>query len=193
MARSLAASTACGFITSASRCRARPLSSPPYRRMRFRSPRAPLSIENTGSTPLRFLEVFRSGYYVDIPLAQWLALTPPELVSASAHPRWGSRFVRCPLLALSGHPSLQRTCPLSGVKRTWRFALHMSAFDPKRTFAKIGLRLSYVWCPIPQDARFLSDQGCRVWSSIRMSEEMLWPCPQYEADSVRPLGLSGLS
>ena len=24
-------------------------------------------------------------------------------------------------------------CPLSGVKRTCRFALHMSAFDPKRT------------------------------------------------------------
>ena len=36
----LAASTACGFITSVSRCKARPLSSPPYRRTRFRSPRA---------------------------------------------------------------------------------------------------------------------------------------------------------
>jgi hypothetical protein len=29
-------------------------------------------------------------------------------------------LLRCtsPLLALSGHPSLQRTCPLSGVKQT---------------------------------------------------------------------------
>ncbi len=44
-------------------------------------------------------------------------------------------FSRCPLLAQSGHPYLQRTCPLSGVKRTCRFALHMSAFDPKRTLA----------------------------------------------------------
>jgi hypothetical protein len=26
-----------------------------------------------------------------------------------------------------------------------------------------------------------------------MPEEMLWPCPQYEAASVRPPGLSGLS
>ena len=26
-------------------------------------------------------------------------------------------------------------CPLSGAKRTCRFALHMSAFDPKRTSA----------------------------------------------------------
>src|SRR5215813_14732380 len=26
-------------------------------------------------------------------------------------------------------------CPLSGVKRTWLFALRMSAFDPKRTHA----------------------------------------------------------
>ena len=36
-------------------------------------------------------------------------------------------------MALSGHRSLHRTRPLSGVKRTCRFALHMSAFDPKRT------------------------------------------------------------
>src|SRR5262245_63390933 len=39
-----------------------------------------------------------------------------------------------PLLAQSRHPCLRRTCPLSGVKRTCRFALHISAFDPKRTF-----------------------------------------------------------
>jgi oxalate decarboxylase len=39
-------------------------------------------IENTGSTPLRFLEVFKSNYYADVSLNQWLALTPPELVRA---------------------------------------------------------------------------------------------------------------
>jgi oxalate decarboxylase len=39
-------------------------------------------IENTGTTPVRFLEVFRSGYYADVSLNQWLALTPPELVQA---------------------------------------------------------------------------------------------------------------
>jgi oxalate decarboxylase len=39
-------------------------------------------IENTGSTPLRFLEVFKSSYYVDVSLNQWLALTPPELLKA---------------------------------------------------------------------------------------------------------------
>src|SRR5262249_19026848 len=38
-----------------------------------------------------------------------------------------------PLLAQSGHFYLHRKCPLSGVKRTCPFALHMSAFDPKRT------------------------------------------------------------
>lgn len=37
-------------------------------------------VENTGDTPLRFLEVFKSSYYADISLNQWLALTPPELV-----------------------------------------------------------------------------------------------------------------
>ena len=39
-------------------------------------------IENTGTTPLRFLEVFKSSYYADVSLNQWLALTPPELVKA---------------------------------------------------------------------------------------------------------------
>ncbi|MGA9083531.1 MAG: hypothetical protein WB390_13845, partial [Pseudolabrys sp.] len=35
-------------------------------------------------------------------------------------------------VAQSGHPELQRTGPLLGVKRTCPFALQMSAFDPKR-------------------------------------------------------------
>jgi oxalate decarboxylase len=39
-------------------------------------------VENTGSTPLRFLEIFKSSYYADVSLNQWMALTPPELVSA---------------------------------------------------------------------------------------------------------------
>jgi len=39
-------------------------------------------IENTGTVPLRFLEVFKSSYYADVSLNQWLALTPPELVRA---------------------------------------------------------------------------------------------------------------
>lgn len=39
-------------------------------------------IENTGSTPLRFLEMFKSSYYADVSLDQWMALTPPELLEA---------------------------------------------------------------------------------------------------------------
>lgn len=39
-------------------------------------------IENTGTTTLRFLEIFRSDYFADISLAQWLAFTPHELVRA---------------------------------------------------------------------------------------------------------------
>jgi oxalate decarboxylase len=39
-------------------------------------------IENTGATPLRFLEVFKSSYYADVSLDTWMALTPPELVQA---------------------------------------------------------------------------------------------------------------
>jgi oxalate decarboxylase len=37
-------------------------------------------LENTGTTTLRFLEMFKSSYYADVSLNQWLALTPPELV-----------------------------------------------------------------------------------------------------------------
>jgi oxalate decarboxylase len=39
-------------------------------------------VENTGSTPVRYLEVFKSSYYADVSLNQWMALTPPELVEA---------------------------------------------------------------------------------------------------------------
>ncbi|HEY4032776.1 MAG TPA: oxalate decarboxylase family bicupin [Ktedonobacteraceae bacterium] len=39
-------------------------------------------VENTGNTPLRFLEMFKSNRYADISLNQWMALTPPELVQA---------------------------------------------------------------------------------------------------------------
>ena len=39
-------------------------------------------VENTGTTPLRFLEMFKSSYYADVSLDQWIALTPPQLVEA---------------------------------------------------------------------------------------------------------------
>jgi oxalate decarboxylase len=42
-------------------------------------------VENTGDTPLRFLEIFNSSRYADLSLEQWLALTPPELVEAHLH------------------------------------------------------------------------------------------------------------
>ena len=39
-------------------------------------------IENTGDEPLRFLEMFRSSYFADVSLNQWIALTTPKLVQA---------------------------------------------------------------------------------------------------------------
>lgn len=39
-------------------------------------------VENTGTTTLRFLEVFRTNHYADVSLAQWLAFTPAALVHA---------------------------------------------------------------------------------------------------------------
>ncbi|MFN8589944.1 MAG: oxalate decarboxylase family bicupin [Thermomicrobiales bacterium] len=42
-------------------------------------------LENTGDGPLRVLEMFRSDRFEDVSLAQWLGLTPPELVQAHLH------------------------------------------------------------------------------------------------------------
>jgi len=39
-------------------------------------------IENTGDTDLIFLEMFKSSFYADLSLSEWLAHTPPELVMA---------------------------------------------------------------------------------------------------------------
>jgi oxalate decarboxylase len=39
-------------------------------------------IENTGDTDMVFLEMFKSSFYQDLSLSQWLAHTPPELVMA---------------------------------------------------------------------------------------------------------------
>lgn len=42
----------------------------------------PHYIENTGDTDLQFLEMFKSSFYQDLSLSEWLAHTPPELVMA---------------------------------------------------------------------------------------------------------------
>jgi oxalate decarboxylase len=42
-------------------------------------------VENTGDTALRFLELFRADRFMDVSLAQWIALTPPDLVQAHLH------------------------------------------------------------------------------------------------------------
>ncbi len=42
----------------------------------------PHYIENTGTTTLRYLELWQSDHFADVSLAQWLACTPSELVKA---------------------------------------------------------------------------------------------------------------
>jgi oxalate decarboxylase len=42
----------------------------------------PHYIENTGTTDLKFLEMFKSSAYQDLALSEWLTHTPPELVAA---------------------------------------------------------------------------------------------------------------
>jgi oxalate decarboxylase len=42
----------------------------------------PHYIENTGKTDLNFLEMFKSSFYQDLALSEWLSHTPPALVAA---------------------------------------------------------------------------------------------------------------
>ena len=42
-------------------------------------------IENTGDTDLVFVETFKSSYYQDISLSQWIAHTPPDLIADHLH------------------------------------------------------------------------------------------------------------
>jgi oxalate decarboxylase len=42
----------------------------------------PHYVENTGNTDLKFLEMFKSSFYQDLALSEWLTHTPPELVIA---------------------------------------------------------------------------------------------------------------
>jgi len=42
----------------------------------------PHYIRNTGDTDLKFLEMFKSAFYQDLALSEWLTHTPPELVAA---------------------------------------------------------------------------------------------------------------
>jgi oxalate decarboxylase len=39
-------------------------------------------LENTGTTQFRFLETFKSPYFIDLSLDTWMALTPPTLLQA---------------------------------------------------------------------------------------------------------------
>ena len=42
----------------------------------------PHYVQNTGNTELKFLEMFKSSFYQDLALSEWLRHTPPELVMA---------------------------------------------------------------------------------------------------------------
>src|SRR5271156_1350957 len=65
-------------------------------------------------------------------------LVPPSAESAApkifSYPQAAGRLPH--LLAPSGHGAMSVSCPLSGVKRTFKFEGVTSAFDRKRTLAK---------------------------------------------------------
>ena len=77
---------------------------------------------------------------INLKTAKALGLTVPP--SAARPCRRGDRItilfaaMHSPLLAQSGHYSSWAECPLLDPKRTSRFALRMSAFDPKRTWRR---------------------------------------------------------
>jgi oxalate decarboxylase/phosphoglucose isomerase-like protein (cupin superfamily) len=48
-------------------------------------------VENVGSTPLRYIEVFNTAVYEDVSLQQWLAVTPAAVVQA--HVGWDMKTI----------------------------------------------------------------------------------------------------
>jgi oxalate decarboxylase len=38
-------------------------------------------VKNVGDTDMQYLEVFRSSYYADVSLSDWLTHSPPEMVA----------------------------------------------------------------------------------------------------------------
>ena len=59
--------------------------------------------------------------------------------------------------------ALVRFCLLSGAKRTWPSALHMSAFDPKRTYTRRSMS------PNPPAATACSDL-CHIFPDFTGQE-----------------------
>jgi mannose-6-phosphate isomerase-like protein (cupin superfamily) len=66
-------------------------------------------ILNTGTEPVRFLEMFRSDRYADVSLNQWIALTPPELVKA--HLNLDDATAPTAVIAYKGKPIMTRASP----------------------------------------------------------------------------------
>src|SRR5262249_12701298 len=58
---------------------------------------------------------------------------PPNVSAAQWPPIEASFYIKCVVLKLLGGHFFAAHGPLSGVRRTCRFAAHMSPFDPKRT------------------------------------------------------------
>ena len=103
---------------------------------------------------------------------------------------FSARIWRCPLLAQSGHPELHRTCPLLGVKRTWRFALQMSAFDPKRTSRPVsvsGQLCRFSLAPGSKVLGFMRSGKRGLRGHMRRREFIMLLC---SAAALRPLAAS---